>query len=345
VAATDERLRSLQSALHAWREHIPAGQALSLPLDPARDHWTGDPEAQLTVVEYGGYANRALSGEDRELRGALAEWLAGRRLCFAFRYFPLSEFDVDAWRGARAAEAAAAQRRFWEMHATLSGEHARFDPAGLRRAARRLGLDLERFERDMYRERTTARILEDFDGALRSGANGAPTYYVCGIRQDVGGPQELRCRLQRLLDGDRDALDEAAPALRAPGHADIPRAWYEALARHELPSTLACFAEDVTWIGWHEELPGGGRAGGREALARLFARLPRTRRVHARTRTLMDADERVVVTGDLSGRAAAPAGHVTVPFVQIWEFEGGLVRRVETLADDRALARLLPARC
>jgi ketosteroid isomerase-like protein len=341
AAPADDRLRALDGALHAWREHIPGGERLAAPLDPARDHWAGDPGAQLTVVEYGCYASAAGSGEDRELREALSEWLAQRRLCFAFRYFPVPDGEEGPWRGARAAEAAARQQRFWEMHQALTGPQARFDAHSIEHAAGKLGLDLERFGRDMRDERTTARILDDFESALRSGANGAPTYYICGRRQDVEGPHELRERLRRMLDGEGEAVPGEGPESRAPGGAEIPRAWYRALAHHELSSTLECFAEDVTWIGWNEQLPGGGRACGREALASLYANSPRPARFFARPRTLMNLGERVAVIGELSGRAAADTEHFTVPYVQIWELAGGVVTRVETFTDGSAAARLV----
>ena len=83
-------------------------------------------------------------------------------LTVVFRHFPVRSSHPRAWPAACAAEAAGRQGRFWEMHDLLFGDQARLEDPHLWDRARRLGLDLDRFDddrrRDDVRERVKARL-------------------------------------------------------------------------------------------------------------------------------------------------------------------------------------------
>ncbi len=83
-------------------------------------------------------------------------------LRFVFRNFPLSTAHPHAQHAAEAAEAADAQGKFWEMHDLLYEHQESLDDAHLRRFAEQIGLDIDRFERDMAENRYAARVREDF---------------------------------------------------------------------------------------------------------------------------------------------------------------------------------------
>jgi 2-hydroxychromene-2-carboxylate isomerase len=193
----------LEAAIRAWRSHIPAISSLAQDVRPGRDHVRGDPAAPLVVVEYGDY-ECAECAEAHRMSAAVEPWLADGRLCIAFRHFPLADAHPAAVRYAQAAEAAAGQGRFWEMHHVLMArvserrpngpvEHA--DRDSLDRAATRAGLDVERFRTDLDDATALQRILEDFRTGLASGVNGTPTFYVNGRRMDAGGADELFARM------------------------------------------------------------------------------------------------------------------------------------------------------
>ena len=108
----------------------------------------------------------------------------GKKLRFVFRNFPLTELHPHAESAAEVAEFAGAQARFWEMHDGLSRIRTSLDRA-LSRAGRSLWIcprrnSLRRLEKHSFRPKVRA----DFSGGLRSGVNGAPTFYINGTRLD-----------------------------------------------------------------------------------------------------------------------------------------------------------------
>src|ERR1700746_3216072 len=115
------------------------------PLDEDVDHLRGEPGAPV-ILEYGDYecpysrqAFRSIERVERELPG---------RVRFAFRHFPLTEIHPHALAAASAAEAAARQDRFWEMHSLLFHRQKALEEHDLRGYAEELGLDVTRFDHD-----------------------------------------------------------------------------------------------------------------------------------------------------------------------------------------------------
>lgn len=131
--------------------------------------------------------------------------LARRRLDdlglrLAFRHFPVKSKHPRAWAAACAAEAAALQGRFWEMHDALYADRGRLEDPHLWQRARELGLDVERFDADRRSEAVAARITRDFRGGLRAGVVTTPTLVVDG-ELHPGLPE--RGLLERLARGAR----------------------------------------------------------------------------------------------------------------------------------------------
>src|SRR3989441_4936899 len=169
---------------------------LVVPVDPSRDHIHGDPKALLTLVQYGDYQCPFCGAAYPEVKTVQKE--LGSNLRFVFRNFPLTNVHEFAMQAAETAETASAQGKFWEMHDFLY-EHQKTlgDPQVALDYARRLGLDIQKFQRDLSQHTFLPRIKEDFEGGVRSGVNGTPTFYVNGIRHD-GAPtaEELVSALQ-----------------------------------------------------------------------------------------------------------------------------------------------------
>jgi protein-disulfide isomerase len=196
----------LTQAIHAWRRHMRPVTSLSVDVDSDRDHLRGDPTAPLVVVEYGDYECPECAAA-HALYANVTPWLDSGRLCVVFRHFPLVDAHPLALRAAQAAEAAGAQGRFWEMHDVLMGLASDRRGGGrtpaeeprhtleLERAARRAGLDLERFRAEIDDPSALERVLEDFRGGLASGVNGTPTFYVNGQRANVTGVEELYAQI------------------------------------------------------------------------------------------------------------------------------------------------------
>jgi len=168
---------------------------LQPPVDTARDHISGPVDARVTLLEYGDYQCaycRSAHGGIKELRD---ERLPGQ-LRYVFRHFPNEWLHPQAQLAAEAAEAAAAQDRFWDMHEYLVAHQDALDRDSLVQGACELGLDAERFARELDDHTHAERVREDFDSAERSGARATPTFFVNDRRYD--GPWDLESVLEAI---------------------------------------------------------------------------------------------------------------------------------------------------
>ena len=155
-------------------EKISAHQAI----DPVFDHVRG-PEAAPLLVEYGDYECPYSRRAFREIERVERRLQSGVR--FVFRHFPLTEIHPHALAAAAAAEAAASQDRFWDMHERLFHGQNALEDDDLRRYARDLGLDPARFDDDRASEVVFARIRRDVESGFDSGeVRGTPTLFVHG---------------------------------------------------------------------------------------------------------------------------------------------------------------------
>lgn len=155
---------------------------LTVPVSDDRDHIQGPANAPVTLVEYGDYQCPYCGAAYPIVKDVQAQM--GEQLRFVFRNFPIATSHPYAEQAAEAAEASAAQERFWEMHDTLYENQSRLDLDGLLAHAERVGLDLARFERELTDHVHADRVHEDFMSGVRSGVNGTPTFYVNGVRHD-----------------------------------------------------------------------------------------------------------------------------------------------------------------
>jgi diadenylate cyclase len=184
------------------------------------DHALGPATAAVTLVEYGDY-ECPYCGRMHPVVKELRERV-GDRLRFVFRHFPLDSVHPNARRAAEAAEAAASQGHFWEMHDLLYENQDDLGDEALRRYATRLGLDPARFEEDLEERAHAPRVREDRFGGERSGVEGTPTFFVNGVR--YGGPRDLEALLEAVEDAARggdgrstrpvDPLDEVCSERR-----------------------------------------------------------------------------------------------------------------------------------
>jgi protein-disulfide isomerase len=142
----------------------------------ADDHVRG-PEGAPLVLFYGDFACPKCALAHGRLRQA--------RVQVAFRHFALKAKHPRALALAHAAEAAAAQHRFWELADSLYADQGRLDDPHLWARCEALGLDLERFERDRRSDAVAERVQRDVRDALRAGATGTPTVWVAGDAENL----------------------------------------------------------------------------------------------------------------------------------------------------------------
>jgi Na+/H+ antiporter NhaA len=171
-----------------------SGQTLMRPVDPDRDHVFGSADAPFTIVEYGdfqcGFCLKA-SGSIQEVHSVL-----GDRLRYVWRHAPLTQYHPNALAGAEASEAAALQGKFFEFERGLFADQENQRPSDIIRLAGELGLDVERFERDLTSPEVTGRVQDDMLDAEAMGISAVPTLFVNGRRHT--GPYDAQSLIHAL---------------------------------------------------------------------------------------------------------------------------------------------------
>jgi len=153
------------------------------PALSAAEHLLGNADAPTTLLEYGDYECPPCAQADPVTRHLVE--IFGSQLRFAFRHFPLVEIHPHAELAAEAAEAAAAQGKFWEMHYLLFSAPHHLKLADLTKHAEKIGLDMTRFKAEMRDRIYTQRIQEHRRAGERSGVRASPTFLLNGTLLDV----------------------------------------------------------------------------------------------------------------------------------------------------------------
>jgi len=160
---------------------------LYIDVDRERDHIRGPIEAPVTVVEYGDFECPYCGQAEPVVRELLRDFVDVR---YVWRHLPLNDVHPNAQHAAEAAEAAADQGAFWEMHDHLLAHQDALRPDDLNRHAEQLGLDVERFANDLREHAGAARVADDVDSADLGGVSGTPTFFINGRRHhgayDIG---------------------------------------------------------------------------------------------------------------------------------------------------------------
>jgi protein-disulfide isomerase len=143
-----------------------------LPEIGAEDHVRGRAQA-VVVVEYADF--------ECPYCALLHERLLRAPIRRVFRHFPVRSSHPRAWAASCAAEAAAIQGQFWEMHDSLYADQARIEDPHLWERAGQLGLDVERFDHDRRSEAVVARVRRDFRAGVRCGVVTTPTVFLEGV--------------------------------------------------------------------------------------------------------------------------------------------------------------------
>src|SRR6266581_6361155 len=185
TTTTRHSRKTSKTLLEPTRKELETYEApkLVIPVDSSRDHIQGDPKALLTLVEYGDYQCPFCGAAYPEVKKVQKD--LGSKLRFVFRNFPLTNAHEFAGVAAETAEAASTQGKFWPMHDFLYEHQGTLgDPSVALGYAKKLGLDTQKFEREIAQHAYQKRVKDDFMGGVRSGVNGTPTFYVNGVRHD-----------------------------------------------------------------------------------------------------------------------------------------------------------------
>ena len=160
---------------------------LKLPVND-RDHIQGHRTASVNLVEYGDYECPYI-GQAYPIVKEIQKRL-GDKLLFVFRNFPLREIHPHAQHAAEAAEAAAAQGKFWDMHDYLFEHQQALDDNHLSKYAAALGIDTDKFRKEMSGHNYASQIDKSLGEGIASGVEGTPTFFINGVKHNDSWDQE-----------------------------------------------------------------------------------------------------------------------------------------------------------
>jgi formate-nitrite transporter family protein len=180
-----------------------------------RDHVSGPQNAPVTLVEYGNFECIHCGRAYPVIKEV--QKLLGNDLRFVFRHFPTVQTHPHAMRAAEAAEAAGAQGKFWQMHDELFTHQQALEDHDLSRYASRIGLDVERFAREMAANDFLKLIETDYNRSVfDEHVTGTPTFYINGVRYTgVTSVESLLVAIKQADTEDRIRLPERFAGIRA----------------------------------------------------------------------------------------------------------------------------------
>ena len=191
---------------------IPEAVKLKNPITE-RDHTSGSATAPVTLLEYGNFECIYCGGVYPIIKKVRK--LLGDNLRFVFRHFPTVHTHPHSLRAAEAAESAAAQQKFWQMHDELFTHQTALEDRDLSHYARRVGLNLERFTHDMTEHSFLQQLESDYQLSLfDEHVTGTPTLYLNDVRYT--GPTDLDSFLHAIkLSDTQDRIQLPETGLRS----------------------------------------------------------------------------------------------------------------------------------
>ena len=153
-----------------------------MDVDPEYDHIRGPDDAPVTLVEYGDFECEYCGQAENVIRELLAAH--GDDVRYVWRHLPLNDVHPSAQLAAEAAEAAAAQGVFWELHDRMLDHQDELSPRDLGRHAEEVGLDIDRFWQALRRHEYAERVADDVGSADASGVAGTPSFFINGKRHE-----------------------------------------------------------------------------------------------------------------------------------------------------------------
>lgn len=186
------------------------------------NHVTGAGKSGVTLVEYGDYQCPVCAEYYPALKQVVSKYTD--QIHFQFRNFPLVSIHQNAFAGARAAEAADLQGKFWQMHdllyeqsiATIQNSsvqtwvNAQNPQDYFDQYASQLGLNLTKFKQDFASSTVNNRVNADLGEANKLGLTGTPTFYLDGTQ--ISNPQPTLDAFSKILDNE---IAKKAPASSA----------------------------------------------------------------------------------------------------------------------------------
>jgi len=157
----------------------------------------GDANAAVTIIEFTDFQCSACGAMYPVIEDVLKSY--GNRVHFVIRNFPLTQLHANAFKAARAAQAAKAQGKFWEYIDFLFKNQSALDPDSLKKYATQVGLDRKRFDAEFDTDKYDAEIRRDIEDGEMYGVEGTPTIYINGVMLTELGADGLRSAIEKAF--------------------------------------------------------------------------------------------------------------------------------------------------
>lgn len=167
-------------------------------------HVAGNPNAALTVVEFGDFECPVCGSEQPVVHQVLAKY--GKQIRFVFRQFPLVHIHPFAMRMAEASECAGEQGKFWQAENEIYNHQTDLTEEALNKEAAAVGLDMDKFKQCMAGGAEAARVKQDHADGVALGVAATPTFFIG--REAVPDVPDFD-ELSRLID--QALMAEGAP--------------------------------------------------------------------------------------------------------------------------------------
>ena len=147
------------------------------------NHVEGSGKSGVTLVEYGDYQCPYCEQYYPVVKQIAAQF--NDQIKVQFRNYPLINIHQNAFAGARAAEAAALQGKFWEMHDLLYSNQQQWSEASnpsqyFQQYAKQLGLNVDQFNKDYSSNKVNDAINADRAAGDKLSVQGTPTFFLNG---------------------------------------------------------------------------------------------------------------------------------------------------------------------
>ncbi|RJO65839.1 MAG: thioredoxin [Myxococcales bacterium] len=169
----------------------------------AKSAMKGDKDALITIIEFSDFQCPFCERVEKTIDQVMEEYKGKVRIYF--RHNPLP-FHKDATPAAKAAIAAQAQGKFWEMHAKLFADRKDLSEAGLEAKAKEIGLNLDKYKKVIKDQATEDQIKADMEEAKNFGARGTPAFFINGRKLTGAQPFE---NFKKLIDELLPAAEKA----------------------------------------------------------------------------------------------------------------------------------------
>lgn len=157
----------------------------------------GPSEPKATLVEFADFECPACGSAHPTVKRIVEKYKDEVR--YVFRHFPLDQHK-NARQAAQAAEAAAAQGKFWEMQDLLFQNQSDLSLENLKKLGAQLGLNMEQFEKDLADGKYKDKIQQDVNDGLSLGVNSTPTFFLDGKKLNLFNFNQLETEIEKAIN-------------------------------------------------------------------------------------------------------------------------------------------------